>query len=65
MNHLNSANSFILVFPLFSVFAIIMSVIIVNYISIEGVTNYFKGASLTIIYLLFVAAFFFSQHVTV
>jgi Ca2+:H+ antiporter len=65
VNHLNSANSFILVFPLFSVFAIIMSVIIVNYISIEGVTNYFKGASLTIIYLLFVAAFFFSQHVTV
>jgi len=53
-----------LVFPAFSVFAIIMSVIIVNYISTEGTTNYFKGASLTIIYLLFVAAFYFTQTVT-
>jgi len=61
VNHLSSGNSFILVFPLFSVFAVIMSVIIINYLSIEGVANYFKGAALVIVYLLFVVAFYFAN----
>jgi Ca2+:H+ antiporter len=61
VNHLSSGNSFILVFPLFSVFAIIMSVIIINYISIEGSTNYFKGSALVIVYLLFAVAFYYAN----
>ena len=48
-----------LLFNPFSFFAIIMSVVIVNYISIEGIANYFKGAVLVSCYLLFITAFYF------
>eukprot|EP01087_Luapelamoeba_hula_P004218 TRINITY_DN1415_c0_g1_i1.p1 TRINITY_DN1415_c0_g1~~TRINITY_DN1415_c0_g1_i1.p1 ORF type:complete len:814 (+),score=122.03 TRINITY_DN1415_c0_g1_i1:218-2659(+) len=54
-----AADSFILVFHPFSFFAIIMAVLVVNYISIEGVANYFKGATMVICYLLFVTTFYF------
>jgi len=54
-----AADSMILVFPTFSFFAIIMSVIIVNYLSIEGIANYFKGAVLVSCYVLFIIAFYY------
>jgi Ca2+/H+ antiporter len=40
-------------------FAVIMSVIIVNYISIDGKANYFLGAALIICWALFMSAFWF------
>lgn len=52
--------TFTLIFPQLDLFAIIFAVIILNYITIDGNTNYFAGASLIIVYLLSVAAFFFT-----
>ena len=52
-------DSLTLLFNPFSFFAIIMSVVIVNYISIEGIANYFKGAVLVSCYLFFITAFYF------
>lgn len=52
-------HSFLLLFPVMDVFAMIMSVIIVNYLTTEGRANYFKGCSLVIIYALFVSAHYF------
>jgi len=52
-------DSMTLLFTPLSLFAIIMSVVIVNYISIEGVANYFKGAVLVACYCLFITAFYF------
>jgi Ca2+/H+ antiporter/uncharacterized membrane protein YccF (DUF307 family) len=49
----------ILIFPMFNAFAVIFSVIIVNYISIEGMANYFKGAALVVVYCLFIVGFYF------
>jgi Ca2+:H+ antiporter len=49
----------ILMFPMFMVFAIIFAVIIVNYLSIEGKANYFKGCALVIVYVLFIVGLFF------
>jgi Ca2+:H+ antiporter len=49
----------ILMFPMFMVFAIIFAVIIVNYLSIEGKANYFKGCALVIVYILFIVGLFF------
>eukprot|EP01125_Pyxidicula_operculata_P013873 TRINITY_DN459_c1_g1_i1.p1 TRINITY_DN459_c1_g1~~TRINITY_DN459_c1_g1_i1.p1 ORF type:complete len:723 (-),score=152.84 TRINITY_DN459_c1_g1_i1:166-2166(-) len=53
------ATPFHLVFPVLSVFAVILAVMTFNYISSEGTTNYFIGASLVIIYLCLVSAFYF------
>eukprot|EP01125_Pyxidicula_operculata_P006261 TRINITY_DN2174_c0_g1_i1.p1 TRINITY_DN2174_c0_g1~~TRINITY_DN2174_c0_g1_i1.p1 ORF type:complete len:658 (-),score=76.15 TRINITY_DN2174_c0_g1_i1:268-2241(-) len=50
---------FPLVFPLLSVFAVILAVFTFNYIAAEGSTNYFIGASLVIIYLCLVSSFYF------
>jgi len=49
----------LLIFPLFMVFAIIFAVIIVNYLSIEGKANYFKGAALVFVYILFIVGLYF------
>lgn len=58
----NKDDPFNLIFSMFSVFAVIISVITFNYISQEGKTNYFIGTSLLVIYLILVAAFFFIQN---
>lgn len=50
---------FTLIFPSLDLFAVIFAVIIVNYVSIDGRSNYFIGSALVIIYFLLVAAFFF------
>lgn len=58
----DESNPFNLIFSLFSVFAVIISVITFNYISQDGKTNYFVGTSLIVIYLTLVASFFFVQN---
>lgn len=50
---------FTLIFPPLDLFAVIFAVIIVNYVSIDGRSNYFVGSALIIIYCLLVAAFYF------
>jgi len=52
--------SFHLIFPLMSVFSVILSVITFNYISSEGHANYFVGSILVIMYILFIASFYFT-----
>ena len=54
-----NTDAFTLVFPALDLVSVVFAVIILNYISIEGVANYFTGTALVILYLLFVAAFFF------
>jgi Ca2+/H+ antiporter len=73
----------LLIFPLYSAFAVVFAVIIVNYISIEvrsrsvawklykfliskhqGTANYFRGASLVVVYCLFIVGFYFHKEVT-
>jgi Ca2+:H+ antiporter len=56
----NPEYTFTLIFPQLDLFTIIFAVIILNYVTIDGNTNYFTGASLIIVYLLSVAAFFFT-----
>eukprot|EP01104_Vermistella_antarctica_P018948 TRINITY_DN7209_c0_g1_i1.p1 TRINITY_DN7209_c0_g1~~TRINITY_DN7209_c0_g1_i1.p1 ORF type:complete len:989 (+),score=194.67 TRINITY_DN7209_c0_g1_i1:267-3233(+) len=50
---------FTLIFPSLDLFAVILSVIVLNYISVEGKTNYFYGTSFIIIYLLLVVGYYF------
>jgi len=59
INHGSPAHSFLLIFPTLNLFAIIVSVIIVNYISINGRTNYFEGPSLLLVYIVLIMAFYF------
>ena len=59
VNGTRTVNSFVLIFPLLTVFAVILAVITSNYISSEGRTSYFTGTSLVIIYLIFICSFYF------
>jgi len=71
LNHMSPLHSFILVFPskycscidltspVLNMFAIILSTLVVNYISMDGTSNYFQGTALVIVYVLMVLAFFF------
>jgi len=52
--------TFHLIFPLMSVFCVILSVLTFNYISAEGQSNYFIGSVLVIMYILFIASFYFT-----
>jgi Ca2+/H+ antiporter len=61
----NPDHSFILIFPSLHLFAIIVSVLIVNYISISGKSNYFEGSALLLVYIILVATFFFVPDSTV
>ena len=54
-----TVGAFVLIFPLLTVFAVILAVITSNYISSEGRTSYFTGTSLIIIYLIFICSFYF------
>jgi Ca2+:H+ antiporter len=53
----NEAQAFSLIFPEIDLFAVILSVIIVNYISIQGKANYFLGSAMIICWTLFMCAF--------
>ena len=53
------APAFTLIFPTLNVFAIIFGVITVNYIYINGKTNYFEGAAILLIWLVFIVSFYF------
>jgi Ca2+:H+ antiporter len=59
-NHGQFGGSFVLVFDQLATFAIIIAVITFNYITTSSDCNYFQGASLVIIYLIFILAFFFA-----
>lgn len=50
---------FTLMFPRMNLFIIMFSVLLLNYLTIHGRSNYFDGSALLIVYLLIVAAFFF------
>eukprot|EP01125_Pyxidicula_operculata_P022220 TRINITY_DN896_c0_g1_i3.p1 TRINITY_DN896_c0_g1~~TRINITY_DN896_c0_g1_i3.p1 ORF type:complete len:327 (-),score=74.72 TRINITY_DN896_c0_g1_i3:73-1053(-) len=55
---------FHLIFPILSVYAVILAVIAFNYIlGSEGNANYFLGASLVSMYFLLIASFFFVPEV--
>ena len=55
----NAGAAFTLIFPLLDLFAVLVSVVIVNYISIDGKANYFLGCALVICYSLISAAFYY------
>lgn len=57
-NHTHGVQ-FSLIFPVLNLFAIFLGVMIVNYISTNGKTNYFEGTALVIVYALFMCAFLF------
>lgn len=59
----STTNAFVLIFPLLTVFAVLLAVITSNYIAAEGRTSYFTGTALIIIYLIFIASFFFVPQV--
>jgi Ca2+:H+ antiporter len=58
-------SGFHLIFPLMSVFAVILAVLAFNYISSEGKTNYFVGSSMVIMYILLIASFYFIPDVRI
>lgn len=51
---------FSLTFPQLDLVAIFFAVIILNYVTIDGKSNYFHGFSLIIVYVIIVVAFFFA-----
>jgi len=59
LNHASSVNSFTLIFPMLNLFAIIFGVLVVNYVYINGKTNYFEGSGLLLVWLIFIVAFYF------
>jgi len=56
----DGASTFHLIFPLMSVFSVILAVLTFNYISSEGHSNYFVGSVLVVMYILFIASFYFT-----
>uniref|UniRef100_A0A6B2KZL9 Sodium/calcium exchanger membrane region domain-containing protein n=1 Tax=Arcella intermedia TaxID=1963864 RepID=A0A6B2KZL9_9EUKA len=61
----NDSSNFHLVFPLMSVFAVLLAVLTFNYISAEGNTNYFVGSVLVVMYILLIASFYFIPNSTI
>jgi len=59
LNHSSSINSFTLIFPTLNLFSIIFGVLVVNYVYINGKTNYFEGSGLCLVWLIFIIAFYF------
>jgi Ca2+:H+ antiporter len=53
-------DNFHLIFPLMSVFSVILAVITFNYISSEGHSNYFVGSVLVVMYILLIGSFYFT-----
>eukprot|EP01103_Thecamoeba_quadrilineata_P021276 TRINITY_DN971_c0_g1_i2.p1 TRINITY_DN971_c0_g1~~TRINITY_DN971_c0_g1_i2.p1 ORF type:complete len:435 (+),score=56.46 TRINITY_DN971_c0_g1_i2:992-2296(+) len=59
LNSMQANDSFTLIFPTVDLFSVILGLLIINYLSQEGKMNYFQGAALVVIYILFIAAFWF------
>lgn len=58
-NHGAGEGSFTMIFPVLEVFGVVMAVIITNYLSTDGRSNYFLGSALVAVYVLLIAAFYF------
>lgn len=65
INHMEYTNSFTLIFPMFDVFAIFVSVLIINLIYTNGKTNYFIGSCLVFVYVIIVSTFYFIPETTI
>jgi len=50
---------FTLVFSLFEVISIVLAVMIINYLSADGICNWLEGAQLLTVYIIIATAFFF------
>ncbi|KNC52807.1 uncharacterized protein AMSG_08699 [Thecamonas trahens ATCC 50062] len=59
----DDADTFTLIFPQLHLFAVIFGVIILNYNSLDGQSNYFQGAAFCIVYAALVATFYFVPDV--
>ncbi|KAL9656640.1 hypothetical protein ABK040_002911 [Willaertia magna] len=55
----NEKMIFTLTFPLFNIIVVFFAVMMINYISRDGRSNYFHGVALVFIYVLIVVGFFF------
>jgi len=53
-HHENVEHTFYLIFPLLNLSLVILSVIVVNYLAIDGRSNYFQGSAMILIYLIMV-----------
>lgn len=56
-NSAHHSEEFILVFPQLDFFSVLFSVLLLNYVYLEGKSNYFKGAILLLSYSILIAAF--------
>nr|CAG4711057.1 unnamed protein product [Naegleria fowleri] len=56
----NESRVFNLMFPQLNLIAIFFSILVLNYVCLEGKTNYFQGSALVIVYILLVVTFFFA-----
>eukprot|EP00003_Mantamonas_plastica_P006737 TRINITY_DN15563_c0_g1_i1.p1 TRINITY_DN15563_c0_g1~~TRINITY_DN15563_c0_g1_i1.p1 ORF type:complete len:192 (-),score=76.76 TRINITY_DN15563_c0_g1_i1:61-636(-) len=59
LNQEHAANSFTLIFPQLDVIVVLFAVILINYITIDGRSNYFIGSSLVLTYALLITSFLF------
>jgi Ca2+:H+ antiporter len=53
-------HAFTLIFPQWDMVTVILGVFLMGYVVGEGKSNYFKGSSLILTYLVFVVGFYFS-----
>ena len=51
---------FNLMFPQLNLIAMFFAVLVLNYVCLDGKTNYFQGAALVIVYILLIVTFFFA-----
>ncbi|KAG2373961.1 hypothetical protein C9374_011626 [Naegleria lovaniensis] len=56
----NESRVFNLMFPQLNLVAIFFSILVLNYVCLDGKTNYFQGSALVIVYILLVVTFFFA-----
>lgn len=57
-------HTFNLIFPQWDMVTVILSVVLLTYMSGEGKSNYFKGSVLVLTYLVVVFGFYFSSYTT-
>eukprot|EP00658_Telonema_sp_P-2_P012205 TRINITY_DN1464_c0_g1_i5.p1 TRINITY_DN1464_c0_g1~~TRINITY_DN1464_c0_g1_i5.p1 ORF type:complete len:247 (+),score=60.03 TRINITY_DN1464_c0_g1_i5:131-871(+) len=55
----NQDEPFTMIFSTFHLFSVVFSMIVLNYVSLSGKVNYFEGAALAVVYLVWVAGFLF------
>lgn len=59
-NRPSGSDSFLLVFPRWDAYAILLSVFLISYVFMEGKATYFKGAMLLVTYLILIVSFGFA-----